>query len=106
MSRLCIARVKQVLQMGRKATVTGSWKHHGVWADTDGLDHAGPSQAWQQRSRLSNEVKYVGPMIIEDARRILELRQQINALNEDMKTLVDQSEIARRISTIPGFGKS
>ena len=63
-------------------------------------------QDWQQRARFSNEVEYVGAMIIQDARRILELRQQINTLNEDMETLSDQSEIARRLSTIPGFGKT
>ena len=63
-------------------------------------------QDWQQRARFSNEVEYVGPMIIQDAKRILELRGQIHTLDEDMETLADQSEIARRLSTIPGFGKT
>ena len=63
-------------------------------------------QDWQRKARFSNEVEYVGPMIIQDARRILELRQHVNTLDEDMETLADQSEIARRISSIPGFGKT
>ena len=63
-------------------------------------------QDWQQRARFSNEIEYVGPMIIQDAKRILELRSQIHTLDEDMETLADQSEIARRLSTIPGFGKT
>jgi len=36
-------------------------------------------QGWQQRARFPDEVEYVGPMIIQDARRILELRSQIHA---------------------------
>ncbi|MCK5245661.1 IS110 family transposase, partial [Candidatus Bipolaricaulota bacterium] len=63
-------------------------------------------QDWQRRARFSNEIEYVGPMIIQDAKRILELHSQIHTLDEDMETLADQSEIARRISTIPGFGKT
>jgi len=61
---------------------------------------------WQAKARFSGEVEYVGPMIIQDARRILELRVQIHALDEAMADLADQSEIARRLSSIPGFGKT
>ena len=32
---------------------------------------------WQRRARFSSEVKYVGPMIISDAKRLLELMKQI-----------------------------
>ena len=45
-------------------------------------------------------------MIIEDARRILELRNQIHALDEAMDVLASDSEIARRLATIDGFGKT
>jgi len=45
-------------------------------------------------------------MIIEDAKRILELRKQIHALDEVMEALTQDSEIARRLSTIDGFGKT
>ena len=61
---------------------------------------------WQKKARFSAEVEYVGPMIIEDAARVLELRKQIQALDEAMAELAAQSEIARRLATIPGFGKT
>jgi len=71
-----------------------------------GQKYASIIRDWQQRARFSNEVEYVGPMIIQDARRILELHQQIRALDDAMEELAEQSEIARRLSTIPGFGKT
>ena len=71
-----------------------------------GVKYAEHIRTWQRKARFSNEVEYVGPMIIQDARRILELHEQIRALNDAMEKLADQSEIARRLSTIPGFGKT
>ena len=61
---------------------------------------------WQSKASFSSEVEYVGPMIVEDARRILELLARVRDLNERMAALADQSEIASRLSTIPGFGKT
>ena len=61
---------------------------------------------WRKKACFSNEVEYVGPMIIEDAARVLELRKQIQALDEAMAELAAQSEIARRLASIPGFGKT
>jgi len=63
-------------------------------------------QDWQRKAQFSHEVEYVGAMIVQDARRILELRCQIHRLDEDLEELADQSEIACRLSTIPGFGKT
>lgn len=71
-----------------------------------GRKYAGIIQDWQKGAKFSSEVEYVGPMIIQDARRILGLREQIHALDEAMAELAEQSEIARRLSTIPGFGKT
>jgi transposase len=71
-----------------------------------GVKYAERIRAWQQRAHFSNEVEYVGPMIIQDAKRILELHQQIHVLDGAMEELSDQSEIARRLSSIPGFGKT
>jgi transposase len=71
-----------------------------------GQKYAQLIQEWQGKAQFSGEIEYVGPMIVEDARRILELRNQIHALDEAMMDLSEQSEIARRISTIPGFGKT
>jgi len=61
---------------------------------------------WQAKAQFSGEVEYVGPMIIQDAKRILELRVHIHTLDEAMADLAEQSKIARRLATIPGFGKT
>jgi len=71
-----------------------------------GEKYVGIIREWQGKARFSGEVEYVGPMIIADARRILELRAQIHALDEAMAKLAVDSEIARRLSTIDGFGKT
>lgn len=71
-----------------------------------GTKYARIIETWQAKAQFSDEVEYVGPMIIEDAMRILELRRQIHALDEALANLAEQSEIARRLSTLPGFGKT
>ena len=58
---------------------------------------------WQPQAHFSHETPYAGPMIIEDARRILELRAKIKALETQCAALVADSEIARLIDTLPGF---
>lgn len=69
-----------------------------------GGTYAAAIRSWQKKACFSAEVSYVGPMIISDAKRILELGEQISSLKEEMDRLSAQSEIARRTSTIPGFG--
>ena len=71
-----------------------------------GQKYARIIQQWQRKASFSSEVEYVGPMIIQDAMRILELRQQIHVLDEAMAELADQSELARRIGSVQGFGKT
>jgi transposase len=71
-----------------------------------GRKYAGIVQDWQKGAKFSSEVEYVGRMITQDAKRILEPLKQIRVLDEAMAELAEQSEIARRISTIPGFGKT
>jgi len=71
-----------------------------------GQKYARIIQEWQRRASFSAEVEYVGPMIISDARRILELLSQIHILDEAMDKLADHSELACRISSIGGFGKT
>jgi len=71
-----------------------------------GRKYARIIQDWQRKATFSSEVEYVGPMIIQDAKRILELLKQIRVLDEAMAELAEQSGIARRLSTIPGFGKT
>jgi transposase len=44
-------------------------------------------------------------MIVADARRILELLEQIDALEEICTQIAEGSELAGRIDSIPGFGR-
>jgi len=62
-------------------------------------------RSWQKGAVFSQEISCVGPMIISDARRILELNSQISSLEEAIGEVAEGSEMARRISTIPGFGQ-
>jgi len=71
-----------------------------------GVKYAQIIEEWQAKAAFSAEVEYVGPMIVEDAKRILELHQQIHTLDEALAELAQESEIARRLSTISGFGKT
>jgi len=61
-------------------------------------------RAWQPRAQFAPEVAYVGPMIVADARRILELIEQIDALEAACASIAEVSELASRIDSIPGFG--
>jgi transposase len=61
-------------------------------------------RSWQAEASFSSEACYVGPMIISDAKRILELLDQIASLEAAMRELSSSSEMALRLGTIPGFG--
>ena len=69
-----------------------------------GVKYAGIIRGWQKGAEFSPEVEYVGPMIVSDARRILELLSEIAALEESIEKLSRESELARRLRSIPGFG--
>jgi len=58
---------------------------------------------WQKHARFGEEAEYVVPMIREDALRILELEDKLSALRKQMDALIDQSQMATLIQTIPGF---
>jgi hypothetical protein len=45
-------------------------------------------------------------MILEDARRLIELGNAIKSLDEQMATLSQQSDIARCLLSLPGFGNT
>lgn len=68
-----------------------------------GAKYAATIRQWQQHARFSHEAPYAGPMIVEDARRILALKASINALERRCKALAEASDIARLIDTVPGF---
>jgi len=71
-----------------------------------GRKYASVIQAWQKQAVFSPETEWVGPMIVIDAQRVLELKGQIQALDQTIAALVGRSEMARRIDTIPGFGST
>jgi len=58
---------------------------------------------WQKHTVFGHDVEWVSPMIIEDAKRILELRSKIKSLESQCKTLMPSSQIATLIDTLPGF---
>lgn len=59
---------------------------------------------WQKCACFAHDVEWVGPMIVEDARRVLELRAKIKSLHARCEALMAQSPMAQRIDSIPGFG--
>jgi transposase len=69
-----------------------------------GVKCANQIQGWQTRAHFSAEVEYVGEMIQEDARRILELRENIKRLDAKIAEVAKNSTIARILRSIPGYG--
>jgi transposase len=63
-------------------------------------------RAWQKSAQFSAEVDWVGPMILEDARRLIELGNAIKSLDAQMAALSQQSDIARCLLSLPGFGST
>lgn len=59
---------------------------------------------WQEEAYFSDEVAYVGPMIIEDARRIIELKKSIKEIEREIENIAGGSPLAEAIGSIPGFG--
>ncbi|MDO8789142.1 MAG: IS110 family transposase [Sulfuritalea sp.] len=70
-----------------------------------GKGYAGKIRLWQKQATFSETVAWVGPMIVEDGKRLLELRHTIGVLQTQINGLAAQSEMACRIDTIPGFGR-
>ena len=69
-----------------------------------GVKYSSVILQWQKRAEFSRDVDVVGEMIQEDALRVLELHDKIEAIERKMETVADDSEIAQNLSTIPGFG--
>ena len=61
-------------------------------------------QAWQSGAYFAPDASLVGDMIQQDAARILELKQQIKALEKQMARVAENSSIAGQIASIPGYG--
>jgi len=69
-----------------------------------GATFADAIQAWQSRAYFAPDAGLVGDMIQQDAARILELKQQIKALEEQMAHVAESSSIAGQLASIPGYG--
>ena len=69
-----------------------------------GATYADTIQAWQSRAYFAPDARLVGDMIQQDAARILELKQQIKALEEQMARVAESSTIARQLFSMPGYG--
>jgi len=59
---------------------------------------------WQQSAFFSQEAGFVGPMIQEDARRILELREHIEGLEKEIRRLSEETRLGQLVGSIAGFG--
>jgi transposase len=70
-----------------------------------GRTYAATIRAWQREATFATSVDYVGPMIVQDARRLVELGTQIRALETQIEALAADSVLARRIDSIPGYGR-
>lgn len=70
-----------------------------------GRKYASLIQAWQPQALFSEEAQWVGPMIVSDARRLLALKREIDALETSIAQVAGDSELAGRIQSIPGFGE-
>ena len=69
-----------------------------------GTTYADAIQDWQSRAFFAPDASLVGDMIQQDAARILELKQQIKALEEQMARIAESSSIAGQLASIPGYG--
>jgi transposase len=69
-----------------------------------GKGYADTIQQWQKSARFAPATEWVGPMVIRDAKHIYELIREIEQLEKILEALIPQSDIAKRIITIGGFG--
>jgi transposase len=61
-------------------------------------------QTWQANAHFAPDVAWVGAMILQDARRILALGDEIAGLDMHIKAITLDSALALTIGSIPGFG--
>jgi transposase len=69
-----------------------------------GTCYADRIQAWQKCACFSRDAGLVGAMIRQDALRVLDLKRQIKALDDEIARVAETSGAARRLASIPGFG--
>ena len=69
-----------------------------------GVKHAASIAVWQRVAHFSDDVEWVGPMIIADARRILVLLDEIKRLETQAAATATESQLYQRLDSVPGFG--
>ena len=69
-----------------------------------GKKYAALINAWQKDARLADNAQWIGPMLYSDAMRLLALRREVEVLERQIAAIFAESELARRIESIPGFG--
>jgi transposase len=69
-----------------------------------GVKHAAIIVAWQRVAYFSEDVEWVGPMIIADARRLLVLLEEIQQLEKQITATAPASQLYQRMTSVPGFG--
>ena len=69
-----------------------------------GLGYLKLIRNWQKQAEFSDEVEQVGPMIQEDASRLLALITAIKTLERKIEQQMQASHYAKHINSIPGFG--
>ena len=69
-----------------------------------GVKFAGEIACWQEQATFAPSVEWAGVMILEDAKRMLALRDRITALDRQIAGLAEQSTVATRLQSMPGFG--
>lgn len=61
-------------------------------------------QAWQRQAMFGDNIDLADADIVEDARAILDLDEQIARLNRRIEAIAHDCPVARRLRSIPGFG--
>lgn len=69
-----------------------------------GRKYAALIRDWQKVAVLADDAEWSGPMLISDAHRLLALRREIEALERQIGAVSAQSDLARHLASIPGFG--
>lgn len=69
-----------------------------------GKKYAALIKTWQREALLAKDAEWTGPMLNSDARRLLVLKREIADLEGQIAAISAESELARRIDSIPGFG--
>jgi transposase len=69
-----------------------------------GKKYAGQIEAWQASALIAQEADLVGPMILQDAKRIMALGDDIGALDRAIADHAKDSALQATLRSIPGFG--